>query len=580
MSKRKFTGLILLLLLSCLWSLPAQAARSFSTTQNPAAAAEFDMGSTQTLSYTITNTNTTSTHYCERIYEVRIRLKGTGTVFSSATAAPAGWTRTAFSTTSVTFRASSWSNSIDTPPAPTTPGKSCATGQGAVTATTFNLVLVMRTTSADVTETLRDIRSRYTLDTNFGDGIGRSGTVTNSNLGSWTMRGLSITSIQTTDLSGTPVTSIFAGDQFRIVTTVRNVSSATQNGITTSTGFPNTNAPGSKSGTWVPASNPSCSLTGTSPSPLNLAVGASGTITYTCSTSISDSGTVVYANKVRNSTNSTTSPTAVSNALSVSLFVASLSTSSSCSYVNQTFTVTMLLRNNSTCTISSITQTLTPSVAGIVTLDSGPTPASTPPLAPGSTTSIGWVYQITGGTAGQTYQFNGTASGTRSGGAGCTGAALTPAASSPALTRAGFDPTVSPTNVNSSSTLQNVEWSITNKGCGAVTRVEITIPAGFTWNGDGYALYGAANREAEPSGSNPAVFDISANPIMLNDSGDFSLVLLTPPGIVMPTNYSFDIGITENVTGFSTRAVTLTVDPFGTGGTNNTLPGPWREEYR
>lgn len=579
MIKRKFAGLILLLMMSCLWSLPAQAARSFSNTQSPAAAAaDFAMGSTQTLSYTIANTSINNPNYCERIYELRFRLSGTGTVFSSATAAPAGWTRTAFSTTSVTFRATSWANSIDTPA--TTPGKSCATGQGAFTATTFNLVIMMRTTTADVTETLRDIRSRYTLDTNFGNGVTRSGTVTTNNPGSWAMRGLSITSIQTTDLSGTPVTSIFAGDQFRIVTTVRNVSSATQNGITTSAGFPNTSAPGSKSGTWTPASNPSCSLTSTSPSPLNLAAGASGTITHTCSTSTSDSGTVVYANKVRNSTNSTTSPVAISNALSVSVFVASLSTSSSCSYVNQTYTVTMLLRNNSTCTINSITPTLAPSVAGIVTLVSGPTPASIPPLAPSSTTTIDWVYRITGGTAGQTYQFNGLASGTRSGGAGCTGTATTPQASTATLKRGGFDPSVAPANVNSSSTVQNVEWSITNSGCGAVIRVEITYPAGFSWNGDGYAMYGAANLEAEPTGTNPVVFDISANPIPLGGSGDFSLVLTVPPGITVSTPYSFDIGVTENVTGFSTRAVMLTVDPFGAGGINNALPGPWREEYR
>lgn len=43
------------------------------------------MGSTQTLTFTITNSSSGG-NICERIYEMRFRLPGTGTVFSSATA--------------------------------------------------------------------------------------------------------------------------------------------------------------------------------------------------------------------------------------------------------------------------------------------------------------------------------------------------------------------------------------------------------------------------------------------------------------------------------------------------------------
>ena len=89
----------------------AHAARSFSYVQTPAvAAALFNMRSTQSLSYLITNTNTPA-NTGERIYQMRFRINS-GSLFSNTTVAPAGWTRTAWSTTSVTFRANSWANAI------------------------------------------------------------------------------------------------------------------------------------------------------------------------------------------------------------------------------------------------------------------------------------------------------------------------------------------------------------------------------------------------------------------------------------------------------------------------------------
>lgn len=579
MNERVLPGLVCLLgTLLGLWQVPAQAARSFDRPQTPAAAlAEFDMGTTQTLTYAITNTSTGGDAN-DRIYEVRFRLPGTGTVFSSTTAAPAGWARTAFSSTSVTFRATSWTTALQS---------NQVTGATSTTAS-FSLVMVMRATTADVTETLRDIRSSYTLDTNFSNGITRTGRTTYNNQGSWTLRALSITSVQTTDLAGTPVTSIFAGTSFRLVITVRNLSSATLNGISVSAGYPTTSSPGSKTGSWTGGS-PNCSLTGTSPIPLNLAPGASGTITYTCITSVNDSGTVIYAVRVRNSTNSATSRVMLSNALSVSVFVAEIYTSRSCAYINQTITVTMRLKNNSTsCSISGITPTLAPTVAGIVTLVSGP--VTTPPNSlsayapPGpipQSDMFQWTYQISGGTAGQLFEFSGTATGTKGGGAGCTGTITTPSAASADIKRGGFDPVVTPGAVNASSTNQNIEWTITNNGCGQVNKVQITLPAGFAWNGDGYALVNTTDESWTVSGTNPASFDFTgANPIPLGGEGAFSLVLSTPPGITVPTSYLFDIGITEDVTGFSTRSSAVIVNPFGTSDLNRTAPGPWREQYR
>ena len=583
MNRRTLLSLTVLLgSLLCLWHAPAQATRVFTNAQTPSPA-EFDMGSTQTLTYTIANTSTISNNsICERIYEMRFRLPGTGTVFSSATAPPANWTRTAFSATSVTFRVNSWSNAIDTPAGG---GKSCVTGQGAVTSVAFNLVLVMRTTTADITETLRDARASYTLDTNFTNGIARTGRVTNNNPGPWTLRALQITSFQTTDLSNNPISAIYAGTSFRLVITLKNISSATQNGITASPTPPTTAAPGSKTGTWGGGS-PNCSLTGTSPSPLNVAPGASGTITYTCTTASGDSGTVTYATKVRNSTNNATSQTAISNTLAVSAFVATLSVLDagtnlprSCFYSNQNLKISMAWQNNYAFSITGITATLSPTVAGIVTLVSGPTYIPPSDIGAGGVTkdpAVEWVYQITGGTAGQLFGFTGSATGTGSG-----SPRTTPTASVSNITRGGFTPVVSPATVNSFSTNQNIEWSITNNGCGQITKVEITVPAGFTWGGDGYAVVNANDETWGVSGTNPAAFDFTgANPIPLSGSGAFSLVLTTPPGIAVPTNYTFDVGITEDVTGFSTRSTSVTVNPFGSPSLNDTTPGLWREEFR
>ena len=258
----------------------------WTLTQTPAAPAQLDMGTTQTLTYSIANTSNGG-NASERIYEMRFRLPGTGTVFSSTTTAPAGWTLT-FSATSLTFRANDWTTAI-------VPGS----------ALSFDLVLVMRTTSADVTETLRDARASFTLDTNFSNGITRSGRVTMNNPGSWALKSLQVTSFQTVDaVTLLPVSTIIAGTSFKLVMTVRNISSATQTSIISSPNPPTT----IKTGTVTQG------LTSTvySPNPLTLAPGASGTITFTYTTAVSDGGTITFSAFARNGANTATSRVAVS----------------------------------------------------------------------------------------------------------------------------------------------------------------------------------------------------------------------------------------------------------------------------
>ena len=554
---KRFQSLGLLLSLALMvWALPVQAARQYTLTQTPAAPAQLDMGTTQTLTYSIANTSNGG-NASERIYEMRFRLPGTGTVFSSTTTAPAGWTLT-FSATSLTFRANDWTTAI-------VPGS----------ALSFDLVLVMRTTSPDVTETLRDARASFTLDTTFSNGITRSGRVTMNNPGSWALKSLQVTSFQTVDtVTLLPVSTIIAGQSFRLVMTVRNISSATQTSIITSPNPPTT----IKTGTVTQG------LTSTvySPNPLTLAPGASGTITFTYTTAVSDGGTITFSAFARNGANTATSRVAVSNLLTVSAgsFIANLTVAPACAYNGQTFTVTMNLINNYLYGITGITATLAPTVGGIVTLTSGPTPATRSMAA--STTLNGafvWTYQITGGTAGQTLAFTGTATGTAS--APGSGARTTPVATSPLVKRGGFSPTVNPSNTNADSTNVEVNIGITNNGCGTdVQSVSIALPGGWTYGGDAYAQDVTWN---PATGTGPVVFSApsAANQIMPGGSGSYSLIMGTP---VTTGSYNFTLTVTDDlgVAITTTTSVPIVVNPFnsGTPNINNTVPDTWREEFR
>ena len=554
---KRFQSLGLLLSLALMvWALPVQAARQYTLTQTPAAPAQLDMGTTQTLTYSIANTSNGG-NASERIYEMRFRLPGTGTVFSSTTTAPAGWTLI-FSATSLTFQANDWTTAI-------VPGS----------ALSFDLVLVMRTTSADVTETLRDARASFTLDTNFSNGITRSGRVTMNTPGSWALKSLQVTSFQTVDaVTLLPVSTIIAGTSFKLVMTVRNISSATQTSIISSPNPPTT----IKTGTVTQG------LTSTvySPNPLTLAPGASGTITFTYTTAVSDGGTITFSAFARNGANTATSRVAVSNLLTVSAgsFIANLAVAPACAYNGQTFTVTMNLINNYLYGITGITATLAPTVGGIVTLTSGPTPATQSMAA--STTLNGafvWTYQITGGTAGQTLAFTGTATGTAS--APGSGARTTPVAMSPSVKRGGFSPTVNPSNTNADSTNVEVNIGITNNGCGTdVQSVSIALPGGWTYGGDAYAQDVTWN---PATGTGPVVFSApsAANQIMPGGSGSYSLIMGTP---VTTGSYNFTLTVTDDlgVAITTTTSVPIVVNPFnsGTPNINNTVPDTWREEFR
>jgi hypothetical protein len=566
---------IYLLLALLLWQAPAYAARAYQISQNPSPAV-FTMGDTQPLTFTITNANTGG-NVGERIYRVRFRLNSGGSVFDPATAAPAGWTITSFSTTQINMQANSWNDAIATN-----------------SALAFTLVLDLGTASTDLTESMRDIRAYYTTTTT-GPPFNNAGSVSKSGsaAGSWQLKSLRL-SMQITDLSNNPINTLIAGNGFQLVLSVTNVSSATQSNIVSVNNPPSRTVTGT-----VTLNNPGPVY---SPNPLTLTPGASGTITYTYTTASGDSGTVYFTAYVRNNLNNATSASAVSNTLSIGSFVATLSATTSpaanCTYLGGNMTLTMLLTNKFSYSITGITPSITPPPS--VTLVSGPTPVPpfTGTLAAGATNvaAYTWTYQFSGGTSGSYYSFSGSASGTASGGGG--GPRTTPVTTSNNIKRGGFDPAVFPSSTNAASTNLELKWTLQNNGCADVNQVSITIPAGWTLAGgnDSYSLIGQANPPNPGNSSIENVWLVSgAYPTITFQpppsppnyvfplaspakTGEFRLLFSqTPPGA---TASDFALQITDTTGASVTRTTTVTVNPFGSGTANQSQTKSWHEEYR
>ncbi len=523
----------------------AFAARTYTNVQSPATGTSFPMGSTQSISYTITNT-ATSPNNGERIYEMRFRLNS-GSTFSSSTAAPAGWTRTAYSTTSVTFRANSWTDAI-------------AVGGASKT---FTLVILMRTTSADATsERLRDMRGRFSATTTFNE----AGRTTVNTPGLWTLRSLSITAFEITDLSGAPLSAITGGASFQLRMTVLNVSNTTRS----VTSNPNPPTP-TKTGTVTQT------LTSTTGSPLNLAPGASGTIIFTYSTVSADNGTIFFTANAQNSA-TVTSSTAVSGTLSVSSFSASIVVSPSCQYAGSNITVTMTVSNGSSLvSVTGVTPSLTPAAGAPATFISGPTPASIASIPASGSGVFTWSYQVNSVGATNPFTFSGSATGTRG---GSTVTTLT-STSTPSTRRGSFAATVNPTNATAGSTGVELSFDVINNGCANVSSVAITIPAGWTYAGDAYSLVNVSAVSAietwTVSGANPIVFSAPnvAGQLPVTFSGDFNLVFSSTPAAA--TTSTFSLRVTDANGLFLDIPLNVTVDPFTPG---TTTIRSWREDFR
>jgi hypothetical protein len=540
----------------------AHATRSFSYAQTPTPpTAIFSMGSTQSLSYLITNTNTAG-NAGERIYQVRIRINS-GSTFSAATVAPAGWTLTTRTTTTLTFTASTWANAI-------------ASGASQ----NFTIVVLMRKSAADVNDKLRDIRSGYTTSAT-GAFVSVGPTTSTvapppapptlpSAAGTWMLNSLTITSFQIVDaILGTPISSLAAGGNFKLVMTVQNNSTATQSGIVSN---PNPITTGAvKTGTVTQV------LTGTTGSPLTLTAGASGTITYTFSTAALDSGTIYFTASAQKSA-TVTSASATSPTLTVSpcIFSANITASATCLYAGQNISLTMLLTNSCAAPLTTVTPSL--STTGPATLVSGPTPPTIASIAAGGgTASVGWVYQINSAAATNPFTFTGSAT-------SASPVKTTPAAASPSIQRGQFDIALTPSVTNASSTNVELDWDVTNNGCAAANSVAVTFPAGWVWANDAYSLVNLnATTAVETwvaSGANPVTFTSPniPNQLPLTFDADFFLVFsATPAGAGTSI---FSVNVTDANGLVVSVPVSVTVNPYADAdGLNNVNNNSWREQF-
>ncbi len=537
----------------------ADAARNFTFTQtNPLpASAVFTMGDTAPVTFRIANTNGGGNNG-ERIYKVKFDADG-ATTFSASTAAPAGWTRIAYSATSVTFQANSWADAI-------------AVGSPE----DFQVQLLGSSNNNANNEDLNKATVYYSAVYPFSEVANKN----QKNKGGWAWRAL-VTSLQITDLTGAPIATLAAGSSFRLVMTVQNRSKATQNGIVSN---PTPPSP-FKTGTVTQG------LTSTvySPNPLNLGtIGTgtdTGTITFTYSTAVSDNGTIYFTAFVQNGAGNATSKTVPSPILTVTTnrFIANISVNPICAYNGQNITVAMSLTNGFGNDIVSVTPTLNPSVGAPVVCPPNPTPAAPngPVLANNAGTyTFQWVCLVTGGTIGQTFTFSGSATGTQQ----PPGVVrTTPPTISPTSSVGGYVPVITPFPVQPNASSANVElmWTITNQGCANVNSVSISIPVEWTLSaGDNYSLVNDSLENTwNVAGTNPVVFTAPslAEQLLTVQPGEFCLVFSSTPTAPMTSTFNIDVTDANGIT--ATLPTTITVNPYdaGPGGGNYTGTGEWQE---
>jgi len=591
MTKRILVSFALALPLGMGW-LPAQAARVFVAAQTSPTPApgQFDMGTTQSVTMSLTNTNTGG-NVGERIYEVRIRLTTactapcTLTAFSASTPAPAGWTRTAFSTSSITFQANSWNNAI-------------ATSGGPTTSVAFAISVTTGTFTLDASQTFLDIRSRWTTTT-AGPPFSRAGQVTCSSVatcgsvGSWKAMSLSIISFQTTDLSNNPVSAIAAGIGFKLVITVKNISTASQSSIV-SVASPPAFPPSLKTGT-VTLNSPAPV---NSPNPLTLAAGAQGTITYTYTTSGTDSGTVTFiVANVRNSANTATSRSGTSNTLSVSPLTVSIAITAStgpaaCLFAGGNATFKMTVTNNTGGTVTGVSPTLNaPTVANGASVGAYSAPTTSPvgcnaSLANGSSCAFTWTAttSVTGSYPSSPPQPSFFTSGFASATSG--GSTITsPAPPSNTETIFEYLVSVSPVTIYASSTNVELDWNVANLGCPTanVSSVAVTVvPAGWTLSPDptyAYSLVtdttGSANDTWTASGTTFTAPNASSQIPVNKLDNDFFLLFSATPSTLGTSTFTVVVTDTNGVSRTQTTPVTVNALPAG-----SVTPWTWREIFQ
>jgi hypothetical protein len=576
MNRRLIQGLLGFLMMLAL--IPAYATQTFTITQtSPAAGTAVDMGTTQAVTFQVANNNTAPDNG-QRIYLMRFRTTSP-TYFSSATTAPAGWklnTAIGATTTSITFQALTWNDAI-------------AVG----TPVNFTVAIKLRTNTGDYTETMRDARATYTNNTTPLSQVGSR--ITKASPANLAVKSLAITSFQTTDLAGVPTSTINAGVGFKLVMTVKNLSTTNTASVIQTNPIQPSQA---KAGTWnaVPPATPNWTGTVYNPNPLTLAPGASGTITFTYGTNIADSGTVKFTANARTTSGTTmTSRSLDSNILSVSPLNASIAVTPTCIFSGGTATFTMTVTNNGAAVINLVPSGPTRFGTAAIGAFSAPTYAPTPPLLPpttcpgslaggGAKCDIIWTAAVTGTVDVVNPKPNFWVTGSVSANAGLI---ASPVVTSNTVDVDDYIVSVAPVSTSASSTNEELTWTVTNRGCANVDSVAITVPGGWTFGGDAYSLvtdttltdietWTVAGTTFTAPLNNAPLADPGRMP--LDQDGQFMLVFPATPTVT--GNSNFTVRVTDENGTFVDKTTTVTVNAPAPGGANAARPSAWREEFR
>jgi hypothetical protein len=582
--KIRLISVILAVTILGAWQSSAEAARAFGISQSPALGSEFNMRSTQTITYTITNSNTAGS--TDRIYRVRFRLSGTctgtctPTAFSGTTAAPANWTKTTSTATTVEFRATSWAFAI-----PSTGTRS------------FPVVFNMGSMGSDTTETLLDVRSRFTTTSTFcysgcaplvnastsgtvtlptGSGgtcavMTSAGTPAVSTCVSWTLKALSMTLVPSTFNVGT-------GCQFTLTMTVTNNSTA----AVTATSVAKPPAPTGVSVSTV--SNPanlSLGVLGTGSMVWTYtAGGTAGTVTFAaCSSTGAGCNTVSGTSKT--SSTVTTSAITVSSGSSCNLIATIVVTA--CVITGDTANFVMTVTNTTGGTVTNVTPSaLTKFTTGAAAIGTF-SPSSQTPISINNNSSgtFTWTAPVTG-NVNDTYYVTGNAT--------AAGPITTSTATSNTGHVGGYTVAVNPASTNAGSTNQELIWTIQNTGCADVKQVQITIPTlPSVWGSvtDTYSLIEQFNPPNPGTTSIENVWTVSiANPVSFAATilppsastdvlplvagsakvGTFSLVFSTTPAVA--NTYTFTIQITDANNKSVSPTTDVQVNAFNSGAPN------------
>ena len=404
---------------------------------------------------------------------------------------------------------------------------------------------------------------------------------------------LSIISLQTTDLSNNPVSAIAAGIGFKLVITVKNISTASQSSIV-SVASPPAFPPSLKTGT-VTLNNPAPV---NNPNPLTLAAGAQGTITYTYTTSGSDSGTVTFSvANVRNSATTATSRSGTSNTLSVSpltvvIAITASAAPTACLFAGGSAKFTMTVTNNTGGPVTGVSPTLNlPTVANGANVGAYSAPTTNPAgcnlsLANGSSCDFIWTAttSVTGSYPSSPPQPSFSTSGFASATSGAS-TITSPAPPSNTETILEYVVSVSPATIYASSTNVELDWNVANLGCstGRVSSVAVTVvPAGWVLSPDPTYAYSlvtdtvpSANDTWTVSGTTFTAPNASSQIPANRLDNDFYLLFSATPSTLGPSTFTVVVTDTNGVS--RTQTTPVTVNALTPG---SVTPWTWREMFQ